>query len=472
MSAAEAGETSQVPVVGVSAILRRIKGGLNRLGAIRIQGEIHSIKPYPSGHVYLDLKDDRDDALLHCVIWRRNALALDRLPVQGEAVVLTGTLDVFEVRGQLQFNVVAVEAAGDGALFAKFEALKKKLLAEGLFEIALKKTPPKYPRVVGVVTSTETAALQDVMKTRAGLAPWVPFVVYHAAVQGEAAEGEILAALQKARERNEVDVLLLVRGGGSLADLWSFNSEAIARELRRMPMPVVTGIGHETDFTIADMAADVRAPTPTAACSFVLKHWSTAPQLLETLQQRLASFMQSTLRYNRMRVTQGERLSAAMRTNVLRLRSCLPREDELRSRYERYLDGLTERIDRNAMALTSQHRLMTHAAMNKVTLAQNNLLRVRPRFEDKKTRVEYCRETLARLMAIDLKQKRAEVEKSKLSLDALDVSRTLARGFVLATDAQGHALKDAAQLKQGDEVRLHFARGRARARIEDVDKQN
>lgn len=127
------------PTVGVSSILRRIKGGLNRLGLIRIEGEIHSIKPYPSGHVYLDLKDNEDEAILHCVIWRRNAYRMERLPKQGDAVVLTGTLDVFEVRGQLQFNVVAVQAAGDGALFAKFEALKRKLLAEGLFDASLKK---------------------------------------------------------------------------------------------------------------------------------------------------------------------------------------------------------------------------------------------------------------------------------------------------------------------------------------------
>ena len=212
MTQDEDGAFALPPAVGVSCILRRIKGGLNRLGLIGIEGEIHSIKPYPSGHVYLDLKDNEDDAILHCVVWRRNAYRLKRLPEQGEAVVLTGTLDVFEVRGQLQFNVVAVQAAGDGALFAKFEALKRKLLAEGLFDATLKKELPRYPQSVGVITSTETAALQDVMKTRASLAPWVPFVVYHAGVQGEASEGEILAALKKARERNEVDVLLLEIG--------------------------------------------------------------------------------------------------------------------------------------------------------------------------------------------------------------------------------------------------------------------
>lgn len=369
MTQDEDGASALPPAVGVSCILRRIKGGLNRLGLIRIEGEIHSIKPYPSGHVYLDLKDNEDDAILHCVVWRRNAYRLKRLPEQGEAVVLTGTLDVFEVRGQLQFNVVAVQAAGDGALFAKFEALKRKLLAEGLFDATLKKELPRYPQSVGVITSTETAALQDVMKTRASLAPWVPFVIYHAGVQGEASEGEILAALKKARERNEVDVLLLVRGGGSLADLWSFNSEALARELRAMPMPVVTGIGHETDFTIADMAADVRAPTPTAACSLVLQHWSAAPQWLSTLETRLATVMQANLRLSRSQLTQAVRLQSAMQNVVLRLRARVPAQRELRQIFERYLDALTERLDRNAMTLATERRVCLQAAASKTAFA-------------------------------------------------------------------------------------------------------
>ena len=167
-------------------------------------------------------------------------------------------------------------------------------------------------------------------------------------VQGEASEGEILAALKKARERNEVDVLLLVRrGGGSLADLWSFNSRSTGPEnCGAMPMPVVTGIGHETDFTIADMAADVRVPTPTAACSLVLQHWSTAPQWLSTLETRLATVMQANLRLSRSQLTQAVRLQSAMQNVVLRLRARVPAQRELRQIYERYLDALTERLDR------------------------------------------------------------------------------------------------------------------------------
>ena len=464
-----AADAPQVPAVSVSSILRRIKGGLTRLGAIRIEGEVHSVKPYPSGHVYIDLKDNEDDAILHCVIWRRNAYRLERLPEQGEAVVLTGTLDVFEARGQLQFNVVAVQAAGDGALFAKFEALKKKLLAEGLFATELKRALPAYPRRVGVVTSTETAALQDVMKTRAGLAPWVPFVVYHAAVQGEASEGEILAALKLACEKNEVDVLLLVRGGGSLADLWSFNSEAIAREIRRMPMPVVTGVGHETDFTIADMAADVRAPTPTGACALVLQQWAAVPERLTVLKTRLSALMFSTLRLAQSRLTQGARLQSAMRTVVLRFEGQLPREGELKARYERYLDGLTERLDRAAMGLDAQKRLLTQTAAAKLASTQTELARLRPRFADAQIALARSEENLVRRFVFSIQDKRTRLEALTASLNALDVSKTLARGFTLTTDKNGHVVCDAERLAQGERVRLHFAKGSAQAEVLSVD---
>ena len=464
-----AADAPQVPAVSVSSILRRIKGGLTRLGAIRIEGEVHSLKPYPSGHVYIDLKDNEDDAILHCVIWRRNAYRLERLPEQGEAVVLTGTLDVFEARGQLQFNVVAVQAAGDGVLFAKFEALKKKLLAEGLFATELKRELPAYPRRVGVVTSTETAALQDVMKTRAGLAPWVPFVVYHAAVQGEASEGEILAALKLAREKNEVDVLLLVRGGGSLADLWSFNAEAIAREIRRMPMPVVTGVGHETDFTIADMAADVRAPTPTGACALVLQQWAAVPERLTVLQTRLAALMLSTLRLNQARLTQGVRLQSAMKNIVLRLEARLPQENDLKRGCERYLDMLTERLDRVAMGLDAQKRLLTQTAAGKLASAQTELARLRPRFSEAQIALARSEENLIRRLVFSIQDKRTRLEALAASLNALDVSKTLARGFTLTTDRNGHVVCDASKLSQGDHVRLHFAKGSAQAEVLSVD---
>ena len=466
-----AADAPQVPAVSVSSILRRIKGGLTRLGAIRIEGEVHSVKPYPSGHVYIDLKDNEDDAILHCVIWRRNAYRLERLPEQGEAVVLTGTLDVFEARGQLQFNVVAVQAAGDGALFVKFEALKKKLLAEGLFSAELKRPLPAYPRRVGVVTSTETAALQDVMKTRAGLAPWVPFVVYHAAVQGEASEGEILAALKEAREKNEVDVLLLVRGGGSLADLWSFNSEAIAREIRRMPMPVVTGVGHETDFTIADMTADVRAPTPTGACALVLQQWAALPERLTVLQTRLAALMLSTLRLNQARLTQGVRLQSAMRNIVLRLEARLPQESELKRSCERYLDILTERLDRVAMGLDAQKRLLTQTAAGKLASVQTELARLRPRFAEAQIALARSEENLIRRLAFSIQDKRTKLEALAASLNALEVSKTLTRGFTLTTDKNGHVVCDVGCLAQGERVRLHFAKGSAQAEVLSVDRE-
>lgn len=461
----------QPPAVSVSSILGRIKGGLNRLGTIRIEGEIHSIKPYPSGHVYLDLKDNQADAVLHCVIWRRCAAQLARLPDQGEAVVLSGMLDVFEGRGQLQFIVTGVEAAGEGALFAKFEALKKKLLAEGLFEAALKRSLPRYPRRVGVVTSLQTAALQDVMKTRAGLAPWVPFVVYHSAVQGEASEGEILAALREAALKNEVDVLLLVRGGGALSELWSFNSEAIAREIRRMPMPVVTGIGHETDFTIADMAADVRAPTPTGACALVLREWGAAPQKINEFQKRLGMLVHSAIRLERVRLSQAQRLSSAMRAAIARLQSRVPQPGDMKIRFERYLDNLTERLDRAAMSLDGRRRSLTQEAATRLARQQTRLALQRPQFARQKSALAQSAHLLEKCFALQQHERRARLERLQTSLNALDVSKTLARGFALAVDSSGGVVREASALQCGEELQLHFARGSARTCVVEINVQ-
>ncbi len=458
------------PAVSVSSILRRIKGGLNRLGFIRIEGEVHSIKPYPSGHVYLDLKDREGDAQLHCVIWRRTAFTLKSLPRQGQAVVLTGTLDVFENRGQLQFNVTDVEDAGEGALFARFEALKRKLLAEGLFEAAVKKPLPRYPRAVGVVTSSETAALQDVMKTRARLAPWVPFVLYHASVQGEASEAEILAALDKAAGENRVDVLLLVRGGGSLADLWSFNSEAIARRLRRMPMPVVTGVGHETDFTIADMAVDLRAPTPTAACSIVLQHWAAAPQELASLERRLAAQAKSRLMLARAELMRRGNLRAAAANLFVRLRAALPQERDLRRSCEHALDLLTERLDRSAMALEAAARGFTQTGAAQLAVLEARLKRARPAAGALNLSLQQKEQLLTSAFAYALKDKSARLEQLAAALNALDVSQTLRRGFTLATDASGRRVAGAAALKKGDALHIHFADGSVLTQVQEISR--
>ena len=230
-------------------------------------------------------------------------------------------------------------------------------------------------------------------------------------------------------------------------------------------MPVVTGIGHETDFTIADMVADVRAPTPTAACSLVLQHWSTAPQWLSTLETRLATVMQANLRLSRSQLTQAVRLQSAMQNVVLRLRAGVPAQRELRQIFERYLDALTERLDRNAMTLAAERRVCLQAAASKTAFAQMNLLRVRPAFDKARAETAHLEKSLRQAVSLRIEAKRAELERLSASLSALDITKTLARGFSLTTDSQGRPVRDAEQLAEGETVSILFEKGSARARV-------
>ncbi|MDB5939114.1 MAG: Exodeoxyribonuclease large subunit, partial [Polaromonas sp.] len=251
----------------VGSLLRAIAESLEaRFNPVAVQGEISGFSRASSGHCYFSLKDEQGQ--VRCAMFRRAAGLLDFSPRDGQLVELRGRLGVYEPRGELQLVVESMQQAGQGSLFEQFLLLKARLEAEGLFAAARKRPLPVMPRAIGVVTSLGAAALHDVVTALQRRAPHIPVVLYPASVQGAQAAGELRGALLKAAERqaaDRVEVLLLVRGGGAMEDLWAFNDELLARAIIASPMPVVCGVGHETDFTIADFCADVRAPTPTAA---------------------------------------------------------------------------------------------------------------------------------------------------------------------------------------------------------------
>ena len=251
----------------VGSLLRAIADSLEaRFNPVAVQGELAGFSRASSGHCYFSLKDGQGQ--IRCAMFRRAASLLDFSPRDGQLVELRGRLGVYEPRGELQLVVESMRQAGQGTLFEQFLQLKARLEAEGLFDTARKRPLPVMPRAIGVVTSLGAAALHDVVTALQRRAPHIPVVIYPASVQGAQAAGELRGAVLKAGERrstDQVDVLLLVRGGGAMEDLWAFNDEALARAIVASPMPVVCGVGHETDFTIADFCADVRAPTPTAA---------------------------------------------------------------------------------------------------------------------------------------------------------------------------------------------------------------
>ncbi|MEJ2603396.1 MAG: exodeoxyribonuclease VII large subunit, partial [Gammaproteobacteria bacterium] len=252
-----------------------------------VEGEISNLARPASGHVYFSLKDD--GAQIRCAFFRQRQRGLGFRPENGQQVMVRGRVSLYEPRGDYQLIVEQVEEAGEGELRRRFEALKQKLAAEGLFDEGAKRPIPGLPRRIGIVTSPSGAAVRDILHVLARRFPAVPVIVYPTAVQGNAAAAEIAAALRTAGRRDECDVLILARGGGSLEDLWSFNEEGVARAIRESPIPVVTGVGHEIDFTIADFAADLRAPTPSGAAELVVPDWREWSTRFDNAGRRLAN---------------------------------------------------------------------------------------------------------------------------------------------------------------------------------------
>lgn len=282
----EFGVRSSVRIWPVGSLLRAIADSLEaRFNPVAVEGEISGFSRAASGHCYFSLKDD--EGQIRCAMFRRAASLLDFTPRDGQRVELRGRLGVYDARGELQLVVESLRQAGQGTLFEQFLKLKAKLEAEGLFDASRKRSLPLMPKAIGVVTSLGAAALHDVVTALQRRAPHIPVVIYPASVQGAQAASELRQALLTAYKRREVDVLLLVRGGGAMEDLWAFNDEQLARTLAESPVPVVCGVGHETDFTIADFCTDVRAPTPTAAAELCAQPQTVWLDVLELMQSRL-----------------------------------------------------------------------------------------------------------------------------------------------------------------------------------------
>ena len=292
---------------GVAALLLATGDALAaRFGAVAVKGELSGLSRPASGHVYFSLKDsDGAAALLRCAMFRRAASLVDFAPTEGQQVELRGRLGVYDSRGELQLVVESMQRVGAGTLYEEFLRLRTRLQALGLFDALRKRPLAAFPAVLGVVTSLGAAALHDVLITLQRRSPQVRVVVYPSLVQGADAPAALVAAITRAGQRREVDTLLLVRGGGALEDLWAFNDERVVRAVAACPMPVVCGVGHETDITLADMAADLRAPTPTAAAELA------APLQAEALAQLGAAAVSLQRALQRTLQTQAQRLDTA-----------------------------------------------------------------------------------------------------------------------------------------------------------------
>jgi exodeoxyribonuclease VII large subunit len=306
-------------ILSVGDLNRAIAASLeDRFDTVWVSGEISNFKAYDSGHWYFSLKDE--EGQIRCVMFRGRNGQVGFMPQSGDLVEVSANLGMYVPRGDIQLTIQTLRRAGVGGLYEAFLKLKAKLAKEGLFDEERKRNIPTHPRSIGIITSPQAAALKDVLSTLARRAPHIPIVIYTTLVQGPDAPAGIIAVLKAAEKENAVDVILLVRGGGSIEDLWAFNDEQLAYAIAASPIPVVSGVGHETDFTIADFVADLRAPTPTGAAELAAPRKDQLLQELDAIQQALLQ-----------RVNQRvEREAQTLDQLALRLSHALPNPDRMR----------------------------------------------------------------------------------------------------------------------------------------------
>jgi len=439
--------SAPAPVLTVSRLVASARLALERqLGVVWVQGEVSNLHRAGSGHVYFTLKDAT--AQVRCALWRSKAQLVDFPLENGQAVEVRGICSIYEPRGEFQLAVDAMRRAGLGALYERFLKLRARLEAEGLLAPERKRPLPRVPRAVGVVSSTRGAALHDVLVTLARRWPRLRVVVYPTAVQGPGAGAEVARAIALASRRAETDVLILCRGGGSIEDLWAFNEEVVARAIVASRIPVVAGIGHETDVTIADLAADRRAPTPTGAATLVCPDIADECRRAEALARRLARAADHLL------------ATAAQRTDAAARRLVHPS-----ARLEAQRMRVGELALRLARSLSRQHAA-------RVRTVDIQRLRLARELRDPARRLPQLGTlavVLRRAARLAVEAGNARVLVLAQNLEHLNPQAVLERGYAIVVDATGDVVSDAASLSPGDDVALTLAHGRASARITGKD---
>jgi len=439
---------AELPVLTVSELNRMARRALeSQLPLLWVEGEVSNFTRAASGHWYFSLKDA--NAQVRCVMFRGRNQFADFTPANGDHIELRALPSLYEARGEFQLGAESIRRAGAGRLYEAFLKLKAKLEAEGLFDPAKKRALPRFPHCLGIVTSPQAAALHDVLTALARRMPGLPVILYPTPVQGAAAGAQIAAAIRTAAGRAECDVLLVCRGGGSLEDLWAFNDEAVARAIAASPMPVVSGVGHETDFTLADFAADLRAPTPTAAAEL-------ASPLRQELRQQL-DHLARQLRHHLARRQHGE----MQRLDYLARRLLHP----------------AEQLRRQRLALTPLAQRLHRAVRTRLAHEQLQIARLNQRLV---TPLHAIRREQQRLDALDARARRAmeggrvrrrlTLARLASSLAHLNPEGVLARGYSIVQRENGAIVQDAATLDAGDSIGIRFHRGRARATVDSVDK--
>ena len=393
------------------------------LGMVWLRAEVSSFTRAASGHFYLSLKDER--AVVRAVMFRGRQSHCAFTPAVGDTVEVQARPGLYEPRGEFQLNIQVLRRAGRGSLHEQFELLKSKLQAEGLFDLAGKRTIERLPRAIGVITSLGAAALHDVLTTLARRAPQVPVFVYPCLVQGHSAPLALRQALAKANERQEVDTLLLVRGGGSIEDLWAFNDESLARDIAASAIPVIAGVGHESDTTIADFVADLRAPTPTAAAE----------------------------------------LSCISRQDMLAM--VAGQVQALSQRMQRRIEISAQRLDRLSLKLVAPSQRIA-ARQHQVALLVQRMRHAVPDVDRLKQQTQQSAIRLGRVATQILNVRMHRVEQAHANLRALSPNAPLQRGFALVRRSSGRIVTEASALHPNEDVSIGFASGEVLARVQKI----
>jgi len=448
-SGASSGPSSLRSVWSVSQLNREVRALLEgHFPLVWVEGELSNLARPASGHIYFSLKDEQ--AQVRCAMFRMRNMHLGFAPENGMQVLVRARIGLYEPRGEFQLRVEHMEPAGDGALRRAFDALKARLEREGLFDAAHKRPLPAHPRAVGVITSPSGAAIRDVLTTLRRRFPALPVIVYPVPVQGAGSAEKIAAMLERAGRRGECDVLLLARGGGSLEDLWAFNEEVVARAIRACPLPVVSGIGHEVDFTIADFAADQRAPTPTGAAELVSPNQTEWLTVLARQGARLRWLMESRLARTEERLAWlGKRLRHPGR----RLQDIAQRVDELDGRLRRAQQALLREAGARLRTLTAE--LANHSPAQRLDLLEAR-------------RVALTRR-LRSAWSHGLGGREQRLGAAARALEAVSPLATLARGYaIVRTVPAGRVVRRADEVRPGERVEARLGAGRLVCNIDEV----
>ncbi|MDP2821434.1 MAG: exodeoxyribonuclease VII large subunit [Sulfuritalea sp.] len=432
-----------VTVVSISELNRLARQSLEReFPLLWVAGEISNLTRAASGHVYFSLKDEAAQA--RCVMFRSRAQSIPWKLENGLQVEARALVSLYEPRGDFQLNIETLRRAGLGRLFEAFARLKARLEADGLFAAGRKRPLPRFPQRIGIISSPRAAALRDVLVALKRRAPHLTAILYPTLVQGDSAAGEIAKAIAVAGQRNECDLLLIVRGGGSIEDLWAFNEEAVARAIVASPLPTISGVGHETDTTIADYVADLRAATPTAAAELATQGWHEAADEIADLGTALTRAMQ----YRIARQQQG------LDHLALRLIHPATRLAQARDR----LALLGSQLDASLARGLRRHR----ERLNRGALALGRSI---PRTERRSGQLGLLAQRLRAALREQQQNRLNALGNIATALTHLNPQATLARGFSIVRDGSGRLVTDVASLHPGQTVSLHLARGEAEASI-------